>query len=349
MLCVTKHEILLLGEIDMETYDLFLSIGPACRPASYLSSNHLRQFASPLDWQMSYSLDTVIQLFKTSFSSFFCDISEDTRPGADNNRRVIDKTNNIISIHHFDKNIPLEDCQKEFISKMHRRYVNLHSKLKASSSLMLLCNRKADIKELENFLLDFSGLYENLHITLMNIRNDCTMNNTDIYTRKYNISDKLKIIEHIFNDSIDCKTGEKYSWRGNEALWNFILRDYCIPDSKDIENTIKKLYERLQGNNIVIYGAGVMCSILITELSKYNIKAKGIAVSNAEENPSEYKGLPVSTIENYSSDDVILIAILNPHTSLAIKNSLLSKGYNKIVEFDFAGGIIPNVENIHKE
>lgn len=330
----------------MESYDLFLSIGPACRPARYLLYNNLRQFASPLDWQMAYSLDTVIQLFKTSFSSFFCNISEDeTKGGANNKRRVIDKTNNIISIHHFDKNIPLEDCQQEFISKMHQRFVFLHNTLKTSNTLMFVCNRKDDIKELENFLVDFSGLYKNLHITLMNIRDDCSMNNTDKYTNKYNLSDKLTIIEHIFNDSIDCKTGERYSWIGNAALWNSVLRDYYLADNK---NTLEKLFEKLKGKKIVIYGAGVMCSVLINELSKYYINANGIAVTSVEENPSEYENLPVTTIDNFSCNDVILIAIKDQHTSFAIKNILLSKGYNKIVEFDFAHGVLPNIEDINK-
>lgn len=328
----------------MRSYDLFLSIGPACRPAWYLQYNNLRQIASPLDWQMAYSLDTVIQLFRTSFSTFFYNISEDVSKSGDK-RWVIDKTNHIISIHDFDKKIPLEDRQQEFISQMYRRYVNLHNKLKASNTLMLICNREDNIKKLENFLLDFSGLYENLDITLMNIRNDCSMNDTDIFTEKYNISDKLTIIEHIFNDSIDCKTGEKYSWTGNRALWNSILRDYCIID---IKNAFNKLYEKLKGNNSVIYGAGMMCSVLINELSKYNITADGIAVTKAEENPSEYEGLPVSTIERYSYDDVILIAVRDRHTSSAIKNGLLSKGYNKVVEFDFTHGILPNVEDIRK-
>lgn len=326
----------------METYDLFLSMGSACRPARHLLNNNLRKFASPLDWQMQYSLDTVIQLFKTSFFSFFCNISEDAeRSGTGKYRCVIDETNNITSIHHFSKNMSLEDCQQEFITKMHRRYVILHNTLKTSNTLMLVCNRKDDIKELENFLVNFSELYKNLNITLMNIRDDCSMNNTDKYTKKYNFSDKLTIVEHIFNDSINGKTGEKYSWIGNEVLWNSILRNYCLPD-------IKNAFERLKGKSIVIYGAGRMCSALINELSKYDIKANGIAVTCVEENPSEYENIPVTTIENFSYEDVILIAINDHHISLAIKKSLLSKGYNKVVEFDFTYGIIPNITDIKK-
>ena len=124
-----------------------------------------------------------------------------------------------------------------------------------------------------------------------------------------------------------------------------------MPDIKkpDIKNAYEKLFEKSKGKKIVIYGAGVMCSELINELSKYSIKANGIAVTCVEENLTEYENLPVTTIDNFSCDDIILIAIKDPHTSFAIKNTLLSKGYKKIVEFDFTHGLLPNIEDITKE
>ena len=54
----------------MEKYDIFLSGGPACRPAYYLQKYELRKSAHPLDWQI-YNLETEIHLYKTKFNDFF--------------------------------------------------------------------------------------------------------------------------------------------------------------------------------------------------------------------------------------------------------------------------------------
>ena len=98
----------------MYYYDLYMSVGNACRPAYHLALNDLRNEAYPLDWQMEYSLDTVIHLFKTKFSDFFVDIEEAVEFEAAC-RQVKDVKNNIISIHHFPRNIELEKAQEEFV------------------------------------------------------------------------------------------------------------------------------------------------------------------------------------------------------------------------------------------
>lgn len=339
---VPKETVSEREDLHIESYDLFLSIGSACRPAHHLALNNLRLFSAPLDWQMSYSLDTVIQLFKTSFSSFFCNISEDIeKTEAENNRWVIDKTNNIISKHHFDKNIPLEDSQKDFIAKMQRRYTKLHNKLQTSKTVMLVCNRVNDIKEFEKFLIDFSALYPHLYITLMNMRNDSSMDNTEIYTKKINLSDKLTIIEHTFNDSIDLATGEKYRWTGNNALWSNVLSGYCLESNKAV-------CERLKGKNITVYGTDFTCPALIKELSKYGIKAAGVVVTGGKESSLEEENSPKSTTRTISSDDVVFIALKDPGISSQLKDSLLSKGYNKVVELGTVYRTLPNIEDIRK-
>lgn len=161
----------------------------------------------------------------------------------------------------------------------------------------------------------------------------------DIYTQKYYISDKLTIVEHTFNDSINHESGEKFTWIGNEPLWNYILAEYRL-------NNIYIRFKRLMGKSLVIYGAGVMCSALINELNKYNIHVDGIAVTSVGNNPPMYKGIPVSVIDKYSTDSIILIAIKNQQISADIKGLLTSKGYNKIIEFDFIHGVIPKIEDI---
>ena len=52
-------------------FDYIFSLGPACRPAKYLSIFNLRKESAPLDWQMSYSLNTALCLFKNRFNNFF--------------------------------------------------------------------------------------------------------------------------------------------------------------------------------------------------------------------------------------------------------------------------------------
>jgi len=87
----------------MHYYDVYISVGIACRPAYHLKLNNLRDEAYPLDWQMEYSLHTVIHLFKTKFVDFFVNLEEDDAGGDSKNRRIKDITNNIVSVHHFPR------------------------------------------------------------------------------------------------------------------------------------------------------------------------------------------------------------------------------------------------------
>ena len=89
---------------EKEKYDMYISLGPDCRPAMHLKIHNLRTLASPLDYQMSYSLDTVLKLFQTGFEDFFVEIKEDLELSRTIEKRwIVDIKNNIISIHHFDK------------------------------------------------------------------------------------------------------------------------------------------------------------------------------------------------------------------------------------------------------
>ena len=54
----------------MQTFDMIIPLGKACRPAYQLKVNGLRDKAYPLDWQMDYSLDAVEHLLATEFEDF---------------------------------------------------------------------------------------------------------------------------------------------------------------------------------------------------------------------------------------------------------------------------------------
>ena len=51
--------------------DCMIPIGEACEPCQHLRKNNLRISAFPLDWMMSYSLETAIHFLETKFADFF--------------------------------------------------------------------------------------------------------------------------------------------------------------------------------------------------------------------------------------------------------------------------------------
>ena len=67
----------MIKQIYKDNFGVIFSIGSACKPAYQLKCNHLRPFAAPLDYQMEYSLRTVLHLFQTKFEDFFLNIEED--------------------------------------------------------------------------------------------------------------------------------------------------------------------------------------------------------------------------------------------------------------------------------
>ncbi len=236
----------------MYNYDLYLSIGSACRPAFHLKISDLRNEAYPLDWQWGYSLDTVIHLFKTKFLDFFVNIEEENDEWQGKHRQIRDVSNNIVSIHHFSREVEVEKEQKEFLKKMNKRFRNLDSKLENAKRVVLICNRNDSIEKLEFFLKEFSLIYPHLEIKLINIRNNEKMELNEYDTKRYMLSDYLSIEEYSFNDSFNGFTYEKADWRGNMKIWGDILKKYNNNHS-NIE-IIKQL--KAEDRAVVIYGAG---------------------------------------------------------------------------------------------
>ena len=305
-----------------EYYDLYMSIGIACRPAMHLGINDLRCEAFPLDWQMAYSLDTVIHLFKSSFQDFFSDIEEDTKQeGVEKNRRIIDIKNNIISIHHFPQSQELEETQREFRKKMIKRFTNLDRKLRESKRIVLVANRTESLEQLKDFLKQFSQLYPHLEIKLINVRTVETKN-SDKYERKcYHVAENLFIEEYLFNDVYNSETGEMYSARGNISAWGNILKSYYLSCSVDGVKQLKKY------KSIIIYGAGKNCICVITKILKHELPITGIAVSDINNNPSNVMGYDVNLIEKYDRTSLVVISLANQKESIKIKDELEKKGY----------------------
>lgn len=205
----------MIKQIYKDNFGVIFSIGSACKPAYQLKCNYLRQFAAPLDYQMGYSLRTVLHLFQTKFEDFFLKIEEDFGGGATGKRKVIDTANHIISLHHFPKEDTLELGQDRFREKMMQRYHRLDSAICKSPAFAMICDRSDEIEKLKQFLLDFSFLYPDKKIVLLAVRNHMEMCSIDM--TEYEVSNRLKIVEYKFSDH-----NPKTSY-GNDEAWKEIL------------------------------------------------------------------------------------------------------------------------------
>lgn len=309
----------------MYYYDLYIPIGGACRPAFNLIMNDLRSESYPLDWQFGYSLDTVLHLFKTKFEDFFVDIKEDNAEWDGEHRWIKDIKNNIISIHHFSREIEIENAQKDFLQKMHKRFEKLNVKLEKARRIVLICNRTDTIEKFEIFLKEFSKIYPHLEIKLINMRNNEKMKQNLYESKLYVVSDSLFIEEYILNDSFNSFAQEEADCRGNVELWGDILNNY-FNDYK-LQIMQKKKTEL---DIVVIYGAGKRCLDLLYKFGKSNIHIKGIAVTDIAKNPRSIRSYGVDVIEKYNKEDKIIISLEDRKEAVAIKNVLWEKGYHNL-------------------
>jgi hypothetical protein len=180
-------------------FDIILSVGIACRPAHYLKKHNLRICANPLDWMMSYSLDTVIHLYKTKFNDFFVNFVEDKQKSSEYNCLwYIDNKNNIISMHYND----LESDNKMFRDKMATRFKKINSILSDANKICFISNRSENI-------------------------------DTSCPIKRYGerMSNKLELIEYEFND-IHPQGGNlkinASAWLGNYAIWDNIMKEMSV-------------------------------------------------------------------------------------------------------------------------
>lgn len=314
--------------------DFIFSIGPACRPAYHLKQNFLRIASSPLDWQMSYSLDTCLKLFETSFSSFFATVEEyPYESAAKNCRRVIDCENSIISLHHFKKDISLSDAQCSFRKKMAKRFATLNNAILEASTVGLLCNRADSIETLSTFLYNFSNLYPKQNFILINIRNADNISTIQKY--EYTISSRLTIREYLFRDTYDSvPTTPSNAWLGNTEKWDQLLSEYRLTKHPFIDYLTKQMMTR---KNIVLYGAGTYCRKVIHFMAKYNISPSAILVTSPDENPNSLENIPVLSLDEYKrigKNSIVIISIWNPVISAEISIQLKELGFTDVYKIN---------------
>lgn len=312
----------------MYYYDLYIPLGITCRSAYHLQANDLRNEAYPLDWQMSYSLTTVIHLFKTQFRDFFVNVEEDSNKGNRKHRWIKDITNDIVSVHHFPRDMEIQEAQKVFHEKMNKRFVGMNDRLMKAQRVVLICNRNDTLEELQLFLKEFSTLYPHLEIKLINIRNNEEMDINSYTMKRYVLSERLSVDEYIFNDTFNGFIQEKADWRGNMEIWGNILSCYSNEYRVRCFDVMQKV--KSEDKPLVIYGAGKRCLDLLYKLDKYDIQIKGIAVTDASNNSQSIRQYSVNPIEKYDKSDAIAISLRDRDEAETIKNTLLAKGYTNL-------------------
>lgn len=161
-----KIKLFCKGELEV---DLILSAGDACRAAFYLQKHRLRDFSSPLDWMMCYTLKDMRALIENNFKDFFKDNEELYING--DMRVVKDRQNGMISMHAFPANVSIKEYYPEFKQAIQRRAQRLIEKIKNSKNIAFLCTRTESITEFKDFLR-FMYAFHPANYTLINVRHN---------------------------------------------------------------------------------------------------------------------------------------------------------------------------------
>ncbi len=206
----------------MDHFDTYLPVGCDCHPAHYLKVFGLRTESYPLDW-MIFGADALIHLFQTDFSDFFSSVVEEASSDESSCRRVRDRANGIISLHHFPKEIEISDTLDAFHATMRLRYARLRERLMSSKSLLMLGYQHDREDRVEDMILAFSELYPHLNIHLLNIRDTPEMDSSDLLQKRRVLNDQLTLTWCYFNNSYDTDAQSKFDLWGNAALWQRVL------------------------------------------------------------------------------------------------------------------------------
>ncbi|RDU72393.1 hypothetical protein CQA66_04845 [Helicobacter aurati] len=182
--------------------DMAISLGDACQAAHYLQKFGLREFASPFDWMMCYTLKDIQNLFANDFEGFFADIQEKEDWESENGCRYItDLRNGMVSIHAFKQAQSIQSQYSFFIQTMQRRFANLKSHIFQSQHILFVTTRPSDKESCEEFLY-FMQSYHNANYTILNIAKMQGENVLSPAQKKITkLNAKLSIIDYSFVDT----------------------------------------------------------------------------------------------------------------------------------------------------
>ena len=275
---------------------------------------------------MSYSLDTVLHLFRNKYNDFFqnYEVDNDNPKGATGMLRVNDTYNHIVSIHHFPEGMWLNSSYPHFTEKMNARAERLEARLQSASNIVLISDRTDSKDDMSAFLRMFSDIYPHLKIRLINMRHD-EKTPYDSFKDELIFDDgTLSYVEYILNDTAQ---GVRIP-EGNTFVWSKILSKYYTPGFNTIRN--EWLQFRKTNPQVIIYGAGRRCIYILNWLSTLGITIDGIAVNSMTDNPEEINRVKVAMYSSYSKDASIIVSIANKMEAKKIKELLLNQGYNNI-------------------
>lgn len=213
----------------MQEMDVFLSIGPNCRPISYLRDYGLTWFAAPSDWYLFRDPDALLHLYQTGFSDFLEEIRE-MDPGSTGKYRVVKDTRyDVTCLHQFDAKLTLSAGLAYVQKRTRLRMQNTHQGLKAADRIALVGNWKLPTEELISFLKGFSALYPGKKMVLYNIHH--MPGETRHWKKETVISPELCVVEFFFCD--EGEGGSSEFWRGNRFFWERIVGTFRLsPESR---------------------------------------------------------------------------------------------------------------------
>lgn len=222
----------------MQEMDVFLSIGPNCRPISYLRDYGLTWFAAPSDWYLFRDLDTLIHLYQIHFSDFLMEIQELDSGGTGNFRFVEDTRYNVTCLHQFDAKLPLSVGQSYVRKRTHLRARNTDQALKEANRVGLVGSWGLPREDLITFLKGFSSLYPGKKMVLYNIHH--MPGEARHWKNETSISPDLSLVEYFFCDKGDLGSSE--FWRGNQFFWKKIVETFRLsPESQKRRDAVWKL------------------------------------------------------------------------------------------------------------
>lgn len=208
-----------LQENEIKT-DFAISLGCACRPAYYMREYKLRRMSCPLDWMMFYSLEDVIKLFKSDFSTFFAErkVHHDKAIGKYN--YVEDVNNGMISIHGFPLDEDVDAIYKDFSNQMSIRYFRMKELMTNADNVLFISNREDSKGDFMAFLEEMQILFDG-NFTLLNIRYS---NDFNFFREK--LSSRSEFIEFGFADVHPNGSNPENPdfWKGNPQGWQSVMQ-----------------------------------------------------------------------------------------------------------------------------
>ncbi len=239
-----------LSELSDIESSLFISVGPACKPAHWLKVYGLRKAALPFDWMKSYSLQVVERALDSSISDWFIkNYERDTNNSV--HRAVVDLETGMLSLHHFPISLSVEEYLPEFQKIFMKRANRMRELLRTRTDVCFVAARQDSLSEIIKFTKFIAEKFPNLKkINFLNVVN----NETEKSVKLYDISKKIQIYEVTDNDVCEKGKSAIMGWSGNAELWKRICSKLYLKKSEYIK-TIKfcglKFYVRDKHSEIL--------------------------------------------------------------------------------------------------